>query len=67
MDCEHKPRTAIGLERVGFPEESGADFLEGFLRAKVVLADNEHDAIDEAEGVIEHQRFQLAIVAAAPE
>jgi hypothetical protein len=57
LSIANKPPTAVGFEQFGFLQESGADFLEGFLRAEVVLADDEHDAIDEAKGVIEHQRF----------
>src|SRR4029079_15481935 len=48
-------------------EEPPADLLDRLARAAVVLADDEDDARDEAEGVGEHERFDLAVDGAAPE
>src|ERR1700730_1502628 len=43
-----------------------ADLGHRALRAPVVLADPEHDRVDEGEGMIEHQPLHFAIGAAAP-
>src|SRR5205823_6410196 len=48
-------------------EECRTDFLERPLRAKIILSRSEDHSIYELKGMLQHQRFQLAIVFAAPE
>src|SRR6266568_9315068 len=48
------------------PALDAADLGHGALRAPVLVADPEHDGVDEGKGVIEHQALDLAVGAAAP-
>jgi hypothetical protein len=52
---------------VTLSEELRPDLFQGPLRAKVILADDEDDAIDETERVREHQGLQFSVVRSAPE
>src|SRR5437899_1794498 len=62
--CLHRPVDSWELDLL---QKTGADFFERFLRAKVLFAGDKDDAIDESEGMIEHELLQLAIVGSAPE
>src|SRR5206468_3976999 len=46
--------------------KSRSDFFERFLRPKIVFSDLEEHAIDEAERIVEHERFQFGVVRTAP-
>ena len=43
-----------------------AYFFNCLLRSKVLRANHEDDACDELEGVLQHELFHFAVVAAAP-
>src|SRR5215213_9150936 len=48
------------------PPAHGANPFHRPLRANVVRADHEDDALHEAEGVLQHEPLHLAVVAPAP-
>jgi hypothetical protein len=51
------------LDSIG---EKAADFFHGFSGAGVRCADEEDNAVDELEGMVEHEAFHFAVVASAP-
>src|SRR5262249_39420996 len=58
-------RDSRGLARSSCPPERSRSFRWP-LRSDVLRADDENDAVDEPERVVEHEPLHLAVVAAAP-
>src|SRR6185312_13934831 len=57
---------AIGRWTLQCLDKAGANFFERLLRAKIILAGDEDNAIDKAQGVIDHQSLQLAVIETTP-
>src|ERR1700728_2903522 len=66
-DFENKIRLIAG-DRAGEQALAfdPADLGHRALRTPVLVADPEHDRVDESEGVVEHHALDLAVGAAAP-
>src|SRR5438270_1264981 len=62
--CDH---AAISRRTLRLLERRSPDFLKRLLRSKIILCGSENHAINESQRVLNHQRFQLAVVSAAPE
>ena len=43
-----------------------ADLFNGTLRPVVVRSDKEHDAIDEAKGMLQHEALDFGVIPTAP-
>src|SRR5207247_4311298 len=66
-DVEDVPPHGTAREHdLGTAIEAPSDLLQRALRPAVVLAHDEHDAVHEAQRVVQHQPLHLAVVRAAP-
>src|SRR5438067_12498883 len=57
----------IGGWKLSLFQKIRTNFRKCLLGTNIILSDDKENAIDESEGVIEHELFQLAIVGSAPE
>src|SRR5882724_6897595 len=60
------PHRAVASGNLRSFQEARANLLQRHLRAQIVFPDHEDDALNEAEGVVEHEGFHLTVVLSAP-